>query len=462
MNSTLDMQSSLLGAYLKDRNLFAGTEHLVRKGLFTTAINQESYEVIHKYHLDDKPIDVDMLFFELKKKGYTDFSAIASYHTSEYVSEYKMKEYVVSLFSDYTARYLTPILSGAIQNVASDPMKQIELVKTAINNIEAAVNNVSSDKGAKAHYNEAVRRIKELKSGEIKQPGFSWGLKSLDEKTIGIVQGVNVLAGDKGCGKTSLLINIIRHNAIDLKLPLLFFSLEMSAIEIMTNLIANIKRINSRSLRTGNVDDDDIRNIERLEPLIGENLVIDQTGGITWQYFETKIKAHRRAHKIPADQPMLVLLDYLQLMKNPGEDYKLSKEERMENTCNEIMRVCKNENVALVKLSQFSRDNNKRGNDTYLKTNADRLKALRPRLSDLKGTSAIESNAVQVIMLFRPEYYKILESDGKNLRGLCEANIAKGRYVDPSPLYLNFDGRYNLFSDIVESNDIVTGGDEAF
>lgn len=82
-------------------------------------------------------------------------------------------------------------------------------------------------------------------------------------------------------------------------------------------------------------------------------------------------------------------------------------------------------------------------------------------MSDLKGSSAIEANAVTILLLFRPEYHRIYEADGKNYRGICEINIAKGRFVNPEPLYVKFAGEYSLFQD-EDSNDIKTDGPDAF
>ena len=462
---SLELQCKLLGNYMRNADLFSGVENLISPNIFTTPATKTSYEIIKAYHEKGIELDVTSLWNALVKKGLPkeETATVASFIGHSFTPPKLVEEYVNDLFTDYVGRYLYPIMQSAVKS--NSPLSAMTTVKDAITNIELALNNVSKDKSVKIQFKEAVQRIKDLKSGEKAQAGFSWGLNSLDKKTMGIVQGINVVAGDKGAGKTSLLINIIRHNAITLQEPLLFFSMEMTAVELFTNLIANIKRINSRALRTGQVDDTEMIDIEKLESVINDNLVIDETGGITWSYFETKVRAFRKQHNIPKSKTILVLLDYLGLMKNPPEESRMSKEEKVEQTCTEIMRVCKNENIALVKLAQFSRESSKRANDTYnVKTNDDRLRALRPKMTDLKGSSAIESNAVTIVLLFRPSYYDINESDGRDLRGLCELNVAKGRYVSPSPIYVKFAGEYNLFEDLVmDDKGIVTGdGEDVF
>lgn len=460
-NNSLEIESKLLGAYMKNPDVFSGIENLVRPNIFTTPATKASYELIKHYHDKGIELDITALWTALIKKGVPqkECAIVPSFIGYSYINPELVKEYVTDLFTQYVGRYLYPIMIA--QAKSNNPLEALRVVKDAITNVELALNNVSKEKSIKTQFKEAVQRIKDLKTGVIVRPGFSWGIKSLDKKTLGIVQGINVVAADKGGGKSSLVINIIVENAIRNKIPLLFFSMEMTAVEVLTNVIANVKRINSRALRTGSVDDEELIDIEKLESSFDDSCSIDETGGITWQYFESKVRAHRKKNKIPSSETMLVVLDYLGLMKNSPDESRMSKEERIEQICTELMRICKNENIALVKLAQFSREASKRGNDTYnIKTDEDKLRALRPRMSDLKGSSAIESNAVTIIMLYRPEYYGILQSNGRDFKGLCEINIAKGRYVNPEPVYVNFTGKYNLFEDIVmEDKGIVTQGE---
>ena len=130
----------------------------------------------------------------------------------------------------------------------------------------------------------------------------------------------------------------------------------MKATDIIKNTLANLVEINSKSIREGNLSEDDMTTLKAQKERVIKNLTIDETGGITWQYFETKIREFRRKHKIPKGENILVMLDYLQLMKNSPDEMKMSKEERVEHIMTEIMRVCKHENVCLVLLSQFSGD----------------------------------------------------------------------------------------------------------
>jgi len=456
-NNLIDIEYKILGAYATSPDIFNDVEHLVKSNIFTTPFTKAVYEIIKEYHDKDIQSDGVSIFNTLIKKGFSqsECSQVALLEFSSHIPHMMVKEYVIDLFNQSIGRYLYPIMKAQLGS--SDPMSAMLTLKDAILNVDMVVNNVSREKGIYKQFDETIQRIIDLKTKVIERAGFSWGIPSLDYKTLGIVQGINVVAADKGGGKSSLVINIIVENVFKSNVPLLFFSMEMTAVEVITNIIANIQRINSKALRTGQVDDDEIKTIKTIKNKLNESFVIDETGGITWEYFESKVRAHRKKHKIPANVTMLVVLDYLGLMKNSSGESRMSKEEKIEQICTELMRICKNENIALVKLAQFSREASRRGNDTFnVKTDEDRLRALRPKMSDLKGSSAIESNAVTILMLYRPEYYGILQSNGTDFRELCEINIAKGRYVNPGPVYAKFQGKYNLFEDyILPDNDIV-------
>lgn len=137
-------------------------------------------------------------------------------------------------------------------------------------------------------------------------------------------------------------------------------------------------------------------------------------------------------------------------MRNTPDEMRLPQEERMGITMNELARMSKNENVCLVEVSQFSRENSKR--DTP-----------RPRLTDLKGSSSIEQNAVLALLMFRPEMHGITTTkNGESSKGLCEINIAKGRFVHPEPIYVRFEGKYSRFLDYTPDNSIITKNDAEF
>ena len=448
----------------------ADVEHLVGIKIFPTDLHQAAYGIIKENQKSGKRTDLTLLKRELQAKGFEQkeiFTEIAVYH-GEYIKKEDIAEYVKQLFDAYLSTSFIKKIA-AIHKSSAPTYDRINDLKNYINDVELKINNVSKGKSMGQIFDEAMQEIDDLRTGVRERYGYSWGLKDMDDKTGGIGPGINILAATKGGGKTSKLINIIIKNSVRANNPSLFFSLEMKATDIIKNTLANLVEINSKSIREGNLSEEDMASLKAQKERVIKNLTIDETGGITWQYFETKIREFRRKHKIPKGENILVMLDYLQLMKNSPDEMKMSKEERVEHIMTEIMRVCKHENVCLVLLSQFSRDLDKRGNAVKNSLMDGRSKdkvvdpaMFRPTMSDLKGSGAIEASAVTIVLLYRPEYYGIKEHNGKDLTGLCEITIAKNRFGPPVTLYAKFEGKYSRFSDYVDEGIKSTGAEDAF
>lgn len=437
----LTIENNLLGAYLNNPDLFAKCSHLVSQNIFSQRHTKWAYKAIKHLHEQGIKPDVTLLFVKAKEGGLpqADCAKIASFIDPPYEYISQPEQYVTILFKESVAKFLYPIFESSakkLSDYSDDAIDVLSEVKEAITKVELVLNNVSKEKDVKVVFDEAVKRIEDLKSGEVKQNGFSFGLTELDAKTGGINTGINIIGAVPGSGKTSLLINIIIQNAIHDNKPIMFFSLEMPAIEIMTNMIANFAQINSRALRQGDVDAGQEMTIKTMRDRLKNNFVIDDTGGISWQYIEAKTRAFRKSRKIPMNEPILCMIDYLQLMTNSADEWKgTNDEQRISITCNQLTRISKNDNLATILLSQLSRPEKDR-------------KTPRPRMSDLKGSGAIEACAILILLMFRPDYHGITEDEqGRDLRGLCEINPVKGRYIKPEPVYARFIGKYSQFLD---------------
>nr|WP_298661105.1 DnaB-like helicase C-terminal domain-containing protein [uncultured Flavobacterium sp.] len=470
MNVALpEMAGRLIACYIDQPDLFedAKCENLVFAKIFPTNVTSLSYQILKECHTKGIKIDLTLLSSQLSHKGITTKEVYFEVGTfmPAYLPPQMVGQYVDALFKDYLSQSLSKKLNKAKVEVDSDtdPMQVISEMKDYIISVESSVNNVNKDKSISEAFDIAMQRIKDLKDGVIEQYGYTWGIKKLDEKTGGIGPGITVLAGSKGGGKTTTVVNVLVHNAIYKNTPVKFFSLEMKPDDIVINMLSHIKEINSFAMRRGFVDDEQFTELSKAKSLFKENISIDDTGGITWQYFESSVRAWRKKNKVPLNQTMLIMLDYLQLMKNTPDEMRMSKEERIEQIMTELMRICKNENLSLLLLSQFSRDVDKRGEQAkknaaegtkYGRDGKMDIGALRPSMGDLKGSSAIEANAVMIILLFRPDYHGLeFDSKGNDLRGLCEMNIVKNRFGNPQAVYAEFEGKYSRLTDYDEPEE---------
>lgn len=446
-----DVENKILGTYCQEPSLFEECEHLVSEHIFDSRIKKQIYKIIKLNHQSGIKTDFSILFNELTKLSYNKTQIIDTcklivfdINTSIYPAV-KVK----ILFDALVRRKMLPVLYEAhtdFSNDRNEVQNVLDKVKNKITDIEGVINNVSKDKQIDEYFDEALQRIIDLKENKKALVGHSFGIKELDEKTGGIMQGITVIGARSAMGKTSFLVSILRKNAIEDNIPTIFFSLEMPAIEVMTNIISNTTDINSFTFRSGNTSDDDVIAIKNVKKKFKENLMIDETAGVTWQYIENKFRKMRK--KIPMNQSILAFVDYIQLMTNtPDETKNKSDEQIIDLRCQQLNNVAKRYNISLVLLSQLSREVEKRSPP-------------RPRMSDLKGSGGIEAVAVLILLLYRPEYYdkNPVDENGNSLKGVVEIGLGKSRYVTPRPVYARFDGRYSRYSDYVPEG--ISGGSE--
>jgi replicative DNA helicase len=454
-----EKERAVLNLYADNENLFETCHHLIFEELWSTNFNKVKYKIIKHNHDKGRKSDVYLLSNMLIKSGCNKKEIGLEVSEPNYAIAKNVSEYVNDIFDEYTKRKMLPILHSVhseLSNEITDVNSSIEDLKSIVSDIESIKNNLSVERHVEDIFDEAFEELMEAQNSKSETIGHSYGIKDLNKITSGAKQEVIVVGARPGMGKTSLIINITKHIAVDKGEPLIIFSLEMPAKQLMKNIWANCLEINSWQIRSGNVSDEDLIRIKKLRDKIKRNLVIDDTPGITWQYMRTKIRKVRKQLGIPLSTLMTVMIDYLQLMKNTKEEtVGKSKEEQVGDRCNGLLETSKTENCCMIELSQLSRDVEKR-NPPY------------PLMSDLKDSGAIEANAVQIWLLYRADYYNSDATDpktGMDLRGLCEINVAKNRYGSTGKVYVRFEGKYSAFKDfdINEVNGLVTGssnGDE--
>ena len=230
--------------------------------------------------------------------------------------------------------------------------------------------------------------------------GKTTGLDSIDEKTAGLHNSdLVILAGRPGMGKTSLATNIAFNCAeehlkwqtdggdFNYGAPVAFFSLEMSADQLATRILAEQAEISSESLRSGHISRDAFQKLSFASQRLAElPLYIDDTPALTIAALRTRARRLKRRHDIG-----LIVVDYLQLLQGSGR----SNDNRV-NEISEISRglktLAKELQVPVIALSQLSRAVEQREDK-------------RPMLSDLRESGSIEQDADMVWFIFRADYY---------------------------------------------------------
>ena len=274
----------------------------------------------------------------------------------------------------------------------------------------------------------------ELKKKSLKPSlyGLTSGFYDLDSLTYGFQKSdLIIIAGRPSMGKTALSLNIALNILKNSKLPILFFSLEMSKEQIMYRLLSIETNIDQSKLRNGKLYQDDWIKITKIMKIMSKlPIFIDDTPNLSIQDIRSKLKTIIfEQNKIG-----LIIIDYLQLMKNSQSKIENRVQELSQITRN-LKTVAREFDIPIIALSQLSR-------------NVENRIDKKPILSDLRESGSIEQDADLVLMLYRKNYYNYNQSANET-QSLTELIIAKQRNGPVGSLKLKFDERRTKFSNFV-------------
>ncbi len=304
----------------------------------------------------------------------------------------------------------------------------------------------------------AINMAEAAYNREGQMMGVSSGLVDLDQKLGGLhPSDLVILAGRPAMGKSSLAANIAFHAAQTIKRQRMedgtekvidgavtaFFSLEMSAEQLATRLLAEQSRINSEKIRRGDITSDEFsRMVSASQAIESAPLYIDDTPALTISALRTRARRLMRQHDLG-----LVVVDYLQLLRGTGRGAENRVQEISEITQG-LKALAKELNVPVLALSQLSRQ---------VESREDK----RPLLSDLRESGSIEQDADVVMFVYREEYYhewKQPEPDtpdhakwlerADQIHGIAEVIIGKQRHGPTGTVRLQFEREFTKFSNL--------------
>jgi replicative DNA helicase len=302
--------------------------------------------------------------------------------------------------------------------------------------------------------------------------GFTTGLDSLNTKLGGLHKSdLVIVAGRPGMGKSALGTNMavasarrfLRDTEEGIEAtksagaPVVMFSLEMSADQLATRILAEQSGITSENLRTGRITQHEFRDLARAAAeLQSLPLYIDDTPGLTIAALRTRARRLKRQKGIG-----MVIVDYLQLLQGTGRNGHENRVQEISEISRGLKTLAKELDVPVIGLSQLSRAVEQREDK-------------RPQLSDLRESGSIEQDADIVLFIFREDYYvkgvevemptpedaeknpqqrqKYEEWDNKyqSVKGKAEIIVAKQRHGSTGIVRVRFDGRTTKFSDAAD------------
>ncbi|HYN76545.1 MAG TPA: replicative DNA helicase [Lamprocystis sp. (in: g-proteobacteria)] len=239
----------------------------------------------------------------------------------------------------------------------------------------------------------------------------------------------NFIANDICVHNTSFAMNLAEHAAIQGRLPVAVFSMEMPGDALAMRMMASLGRIDSHRVRTGKLEDDEWpRLTSAVNILAGASLFIDDTPALS----PTELRARARRLKREQGGLGLVVIDYLQLMQAPGSNENRTTE--ISAISRSLKALAKELAVPVVALSQLNRSLEQRPNK-------------RPVMSDLRESGAIEQDADLIVFIYRDEVYNQESKD----KGVAEIIIAKQRNGPIGNCRLAFLGKYTKFENYTDN-----------
>lgn len=263
--------------------------------------------------------------------------------------------------------------------------------------------------------------------------GVATGFSDLDEMTSGLQGGdLIIVAGRPSMGKTAFSINIAENVALDTKLPVAIFSMEMGATQLATRMIGSVGRLDQHRMRNGRLEDEDW---EKLTTALGKlneaPIFIDEGAGLT--SFDVRARA-RRLHR-QCGKLGLIVIDYIQLMSGAAGRQSENRATEISEISRSLKSLAKELDCPVIALSQLNRS---------LENRPDK----RPVMSDLRESGAIEQDADVILFIYRDEVYNPDSTD----KGTAEIIVGKQRNGPIGRVRLTFLGQHTRFENFANSS----------
>lgn len=436
----IDLEEVVIGAMMIDKKGVDEVIDILHPDVFYKDAHKYVYEAIFKLFESSEPVDLLTVSAQLKKEGRLDAVGGDFYLiklTQKVASSAHIEFHARIILQKYIQRSLIKISNEIIEDAYSDSTDVFDL----LDNAEAKLYDITQGnlkRSAETAQNlviQAKKKIEEISNKEGLS-GIPSGFDKLDKLTSGWQPSdLIIVAARPGMGKTALTLSMARNIAVNSEIPVAFFSLEMSSVQLITRLISSETGLSSEKLRTGRLEKHEWEQLNvKVKTLEKAPLFIDDTPSLS--IFDLRAKARRLAsqHKIK-----LIIIDYLQLMTAGSSQKAGNREQEISAISRNLKALAKELSVPVIALSQLSRAVETRGGSK------------RPILSDLRESGAIEQDADIVSFIYRPEYYKIDEWDDEErtpTQGQAEFIVAKHRNGGLDNIRLKFVGALGKFDNL--------------
>ncbi|MGN1300996.1 MAG: replicative DNA helicase, partial [Clostridia bacterium] len=384
-----EAEQAVLGSMLTDQDAVIDAIEVLKPEDFYREDNKYIYEAILNLYNKVEPIDIITVKSELISMGK--FEVIGGF---EYLGILPDKVPLVANAERYIKiveeKSLLRQLIKASNELIDLGYAQNEDIEMVMDQAEKKIFDIMQGKNQKGFSPikdvliESFAEIEKLYNQKEPITGVPTGFADLDYKTAGLHNSDLILvAARPAMGKSAFALNIASNAAINAKVPVAIFNLEMSKSQLVNRMLCSEAMVDSNKIRTGKIEENDwVKLATALGPLSEAPIYIDDTAGIS----VAEIRAKCRKLKLEKNIG-LVVIDYLQLIQGSGKR-NASREQEISEISRSLKILAKELDIPVIALSQLSRAAEQRADH-------------RPMLSDLRESGAIEQDADIVMFLYR-------------------------------------------------------------
>ena len=442
-HSTEAEQAVLGGIMLSNQHWDGIAERVIAEDFYTFA-HKAIFQTMEELMRNQMPIDLITLDQALKAKGISDsvggfaYLADLSNNTPNAIN---ILAYAEIVREKAILRELIAAGNRIAENSYSPKGKDIKMV---LDEAEREVFAIAEKRSSSTEGPQNVLSVLESTIARIETlgklenhngvTGVTTGFVELDKKTAGLQPSdLIIVAARPSMGKTTFAMNLCENAAMASDKPVLVFSLEMPAEQIMMRMIASLARVDQTKIRTGqNLEEAEWSKIASVFGMFKQknNLYIDDSSGLT----PTELRSRARRVYRENGGLSMIMVDYLQLMRAPA--FSDNRTLEIAEISRSLKALAKELEVPVIALSQLNRT---------LEQRADK----RPVNSDLRESGSIEQDADLIMFIYRDEVY----NDNSEDKGVAEIIIGKQRNGPIGRVRLAFNGQFSRFDNLAEQRE---------
>ncbi|HEY7090035.1 MAG TPA: replicative DNA helicase [Tepidisphaeraceae bacterium] len=431
--SSIDAEQCLLASMMLDKEAIGQCIQIVERDSFYQTDHQIIFDILIKLYEQNRPIDAVIVREELLKRQLLEEVGGAAY-LGQLLGMVPSAAHAQHYAGIVREKSLLRQLIAASNDILRDAYSPHEKADIIVDRSEHRIFEIAEKRigGSLVPLEGVLHEVYEMIE-EKGRRGLETDFQEIDDMLNGLQNGeMIIVAARPSMGKTAIAMNMVENIAANHRLPCAVFSLEMSKQQLAQRMLCSRAGIDAQKVRKGMLSAEEFRKLAAVVVELSKAPIwVDDSPGLTVLELRAKARRLKRQHDIK-----LLMIDYLQLMDNPGPE---SRQQQISEISRGIKAVSRELEIPVIALSQLNRM--AEGRDGH-----------RPRMSDLRESGSIEQDADVIMLLHREDYYRMSEPDFVP-DNIAEVIIAKQRNGPTGTVKLTFDNRTTTFRNLAAQID---------